>query len=206
MGLFASMRKRMAILAAFVLCGPVVAGEKSAAFLDKSQWHGLMEYWTIKGDTVIGSAPKGLKFNTFLCSKRPFRNFELKFEIQLKNGVGNSGIQIRSKIFQPKTFAVAGAQCDIGGRYWGCIYGEHIGGMMKEADAKVIAKILKPKEFNQYHIKCVGQHVTIKINGVTTVDGDFPKMAKTGIIAWQLHSGGPMEVTFRKIRFMELLK
>jgi hypothetical protein len=46
--------------------------------------------------------------------------------------------------------------------------------------------------------------VTIQLNGLTTVDGDFPKIADDGIIAFQIHSGGPMEVTFRKIEFREL--
>jgi hypothetical protein len=36
------------------------------------------------------------------------------------------------------------------------------------------------------------------------VDGDFPAMAAEGIIAFQLHSGGPMEVTFRNVEFREI--
>ena len=50
----------------------------------------------------------------------------------------------------------------------------------------------------------VGKHVTIKLNGETTVDGDFAKAPDTGIIALQLHSGGPMEVIFKNIQFKEL--
>jgi hypothetical protein len=46
--------------------------------------------------------------------------------------------------------------------------------------------------------------VTIKLNGETTVDDDFPKLPDEGIIAWQLHQGGPMEVTFRSIQFKDL--
>jgi hypothetical protein len=33
------------------------------------------------------------------------------------------------------------------------------------------------------------------------VDEDFPKLPEEGIIAWQLHAGPAMEVTFRRIRF-----
>jgi hypothetical protein len=163
-----------------------------------------MDYWTYKDGALVGATPKGLKFNTFLCSKKKYGDFELSFEVRLKNGEGNSGVQIRSKIFNEKEFAVAGPQCDIGQVYWGSLYGEHFGGMMKQAPPDLIKKILKEKDFNDYYIKCVGDHVTIKLNGQTTVDGDFPKMPKTGIIAWQLHTGGPMEVTFRKIQFKDL--
>ena len=38
-------------------------------------------------------------------------------------------------------------------------------------------------------------------------NGDFPKMAKEGIIAWQLHAGfKSMEVTFKDIQFKDLGK
>jgi len=50
---------------------------------------------------------------------------------------------------------------------------------MKETDAAKVKKVLKPKEFNDYGIVVKGQHVTIKLNGETTVDGDFEKMAET---------------------------
>ena len=66
------------------------------------------------------------------------------------------------------------------------------------------ADFVKKDDFNNYYIRCVGKHVTIKINGETTVDDDFAKMPEEGIIAFQLHAGGPMEVTFSHIEFKEL--
>src|SRR5262249_16320672 len=174
---------------------------------------GLLEYWSYKQGALVGSAPKGLKFNTFLCSKKKYSDFELRFEVKLTGGGANSGVQIRSEIFNPKTFAVKGPQCDMGGGYWGSLYGEHFSpdgkaadGMMQAAPKDVVAKVLKKDDFNDYWIKCVGNHVTIKLNGAVTVDGDFPRMPKDGIIAFQIHSGGPMEATFRNIQFKDLSK
>jgi hypothetical protein len=175
-------------------------------------WDGLKDYWTVKEGALVGStAPAGLKFNTFLCSKKKYKDFELRFQIRLKNGTGNSGVQIRSEIFDQKNFAVRGPQCDIGQQYWGSLYGEHFGGpkpnqggMMQAAPTAVVAKVLKKDDFNDYSIRCVGKHVTIKLNGQTTVDGSFANMPDEGIIAWQLHSGGPMEVTFRNVEFKNL--
>jgi hypothetical protein len=169
-------------------------------------WEGLTEYWSVKDGAIVGSTPDGLKFNTFLCSKKKYGDFEMQFQIRLKGGKGNSGVQIRSEIFDRKTFAVKGPQADIGEGWWGSLYGEHFGGMMKAADKKAVERVLKKDDFNDYSIKCVGKHVTIRINGVTTVDDDFPKMPAEGIIAFQLHQGGPMEVTFRNIRFADLSK
>ena len=168
---------------------------------DFEGWEGLFEFWTVKDQAIIGATPKGLKFNTFLCSKKKYGDFELKLQVKM-NKTGNSGIQIRSQIHNAKTFAVAGPQCDMGDPYWwGCLYGEEFGGMMKAADKEIVKKALKSEQFNDYYIRVVGKHVTIKLNGQTTVDDDFPKMADTGIIAWQLHAGGPMEVIFKNIQF-----
>ncbi len=194
---------------AFSLGGPrpAAAGDKAAAFLtpDLAGWEGLIdEFWTYKDGVLTGAAPKGLKFNTFLCSKKKYGDFELTFQVKLSGANPNSGVQIRSEVFDKKHFAVKGPQCDMGQVYWGSLYGEHFGGMMKAADKDLVAKVLKKNDFNDYAIKCVGKHVTIKLNGHVTVDGAFAKMPDTGIIAWQLHSGGPMEVIFKKIHFREL--
>jgi hypothetical protein len=201
--------QRIALLCCLTILFGVVATraeDTGSTFLDKelSGWEGLIkEYWSYKDGALVGNSPKGLKFNTFLCSKKKYKDFELSFKVRLKDGTGNSGVQIRSKIADTKVFAVAGPQCDIGGMFWGSLYGERFGGMMKDA-SKVAKDAVKPKEFNDYHIKCVGKKVTIKLNGVTTVDEEFAKMPDEGIIAFQLHSGGPMEVTYKDIKFKEL--
>jgi hypothetical protein len=183
-------------------------GEDAPGFFngkDLTGWEGLPGYWKVQDGALIGtSPPDGLKFNTFLCSKRKYGDFELSFQVRLKDGNGNSGVQIRSEILDPKRMAVKGPQCDIGDIYWGSLYGEEFGGMMQQAPKDLVTKVLKKGEFNDYYIKCVGKRVTIKLNGETTVDADFPKMPERGIIALQLHSGPAMEVTFRNIVFKDL--
>lgn len=194
-----------------ILCVPLSwlgarAGERNPQFFngkDLAGWEGLSEYWTVKDGAIVGKHDGTLKSNTFLCSKHKYGDFELKFQVKMTPS-GNSGVQIRSKIHNPKGFGVTGPQCDMGGPYWGSLYGENFGGMMKAADAKVVKSVLKKDDFNDYSIRCVGKHVTIKLNGQTTVDDDFTKMPETGIIAWQLHVGGPMEVVFRNIEFTNL--
>jgi hypothetical protein len=48
--------------------------------------------------------------------------------------------------------------------------------------------------------------VTIKLNGITTVDGDVPSMPDEGIIGFEmLGSDSPIEVAFKIIEFTELL-
>jgi putative heme-binding domain-containing protein len=174
---------------------------------DLEGWEGLMQYWSVKDGAIVGYTPQDPRFNTFLCSKKKFKDFELSFKVRLKDGVGNSGVQIRSSIVDPQKFVVSGPQADMGQQYWGSLYGERFGGMMKQSPTDLVKKAVKPKDFNDYSIKCVGKHVTIKINGETMVDGDFPKMPDDGIIALQLHQGfASMEVTFKDIQFKNLTK
>jgi hypothetical protein len=208
-----SMRVRTIILglaAALVSCGSVGGGSGSNEFFngkDLTGWEGLTTFWTVKDGAIVGTClPKALKFNTFLCTKKKYGDFELQCQIRLKNGAGNSGIQIRSEIFDKAGFRVKGPQADVGANYWGSLYGEEFGGMMKAAPADQVNKVLKKDGFNDYYVKCVGKHVTIRVNGVTTVDQEFAKMPAEGIIALQLHAPGPMEVTFRNIRFTDLSK
>jgi serine/threonine protein kinase len=159
---------------------------------DLEGWEGLQEYWSVKGGALVGSTfPQGVKFNTFLCSKKKFRDFELSFKVRLtgKGWSGNSGVQIRSRIFDFGRFAVEGPQCDMGDIYWGSLYGEHFGGMMKQAPAEVVKRVLRVDDFNDYSIKCSGKHVIIKLNAETVVDDDFENLPDEGIIAWQLHTG-----------------
>src|SRR5579884_2200313 len=198
----------LAVLATTVLlaCAPA---PKSEFFngKDLSGWEGLTKYWSVKDGAIVGYTPEDPKYNTFLCSKKKYGDFELSFKVRLKDGVGNSGVQIRSKVVDPEKFIVAGPQCDIGALFWGSLYGERFGGMMKQSSSDLVRKVVKPSEFNDYSIKCVGKHVTIKINEETMVDDDFPKMPEEGIIAFQLHAGfKSMEVTYKDIQFKELGK
>jgi hypothetical protein len=193
---------------------PVHGDDAASQFFngkDIAGWQGLPEYWSVKDGTIVGSThPNGLKFNTFLCSEKKYKDFELTFKVKLtgKGWSGNSGVQIRSEVFDKEHLAVKGPQCDMGDAYWGSLYGEHfperVGGMMKQSPKDVVQKVLKKDDFNDYYIKCVGKHVTIKLNGATTVDQDFPKMPEDGIIAWQIHTGPPMEVIFKNIKFTDL--
>jgi hypothetical protein len=204
----------LALACALMLCpGRTAHGDDAGnSFFngkDLDGWEGLTQHWTVQEGALVGSTlPDGNGFNTFLCSKKKYKDFELSFQVRLtgKGWSGNSGVQIRSEVFDREHFAVKGPQCDMGDIYWGSLYGEHFGGMMKQADKEIVTKVLKKDDFNDYSIKCVGKHVTIKLGGETTVDEDFEKLPDEGIIAWQLHAGKGMEVTFKNIKFKDLSK
>jgi len=207
------------MLATVLLVGlnSAVRADDTEDFLKPENWEGRTDIWKLdaKAKTVVGETMEDPKYNTFFCSKKKYSDFELSFKVQLRDGIGNSGAQIRSMLKDEKKFVVAGPQVDVGKGYWGSLYGEGVGGMMKASDPKKIGKAVKETEFNEYLIIAKGTKITVKVNGETMVDDDFPtlpgKDAKPapadGIIAFQAHAGySKMRVEFKDIKFTDLSK
>lgn len=171
---------------------------------DLSGWEGDASLWKVDNETIVGDSP-GIKHNQFLCTKEEYGDFELKVEFRLKDGVGNSGVQFRTKRL-PNSTEVSGYQADIGEKYWGCLYDESRRNKVLVAAPVELEASLKKGDWNEYTIRAEGEHITLRLNGMTTVDykEPDPSIARKGIIALQVHSGGPLRVEFRKIRLKPL--
>ena len=205
------MRKTLLPLALFVgltlwAAAPATRADsaKSSGFFngkDLDGWEGLMQYWSVQDGAIVGRTEKDPGHNTFLCSKRKYKDFELSFEIRLKNGIGNSGVQIRSRIADPVKFTVAGPQADIGKGWWGKLYEENARGILSDRSGE---PFLKRNDWNDYEIIAVGSRVKTFLNGKACADLDDPAMSRRGIFALQIHSGPPMEVRFKELH-LELL-
>ncbi|MBA4066696.1 MAG: hypothetical protein C0501_23920 [Isosphaera sp.] len=217
------MRLPRVLLAALLAAGATARADDTADFLKPENWEGRSDLFKLdpKARTIVGETTEDPKYNTFFCTKKKYGDFELSFKVQLRDGVGNSGVQIRSTLKDDKKFVVHGPQVDVGKGYWGSLYGEGVGGMMKASSPDAIKKAVKEAEFNDYVITAKGTRITVKVNGETMVDGDFPKLpagkgkdgkepeakpAPTdGIIAIQVHGGYPkMRVEYKDIKFTDL--
>lgn len=162
------------------------------------------ELWSVeKGATpleseIVGKS-SGLDHNEFLVSQLSLSDFRFKCQVLLKGNVGNSGIQLRS---QPQSNGeVKGYQADIGPGWWGKLYEELGRGLLEDNDAE---KHVKPDDWNDYEIIAVGSRVRTYLNGQLCLDRDDPAGARSGVLAFQLHSGGPTEVRFRHLQ-LELI-
>ncbi len=62
---------------------------------------GRTDIWKLdpKTKTIVGETKEDPKYNTFFCSKKKYSDFELTCKVQLRDAVGNSGVQIRSERF-----------------------------------------------------------------------------------------------------------
>ena len=89
---------------------------------------------------------------------------------------------------------VRGYQADIGPGWWGKLYEEHGRGLLEAAGGE---QFVKRGEWNRYRILAEGPRVRTWINDNLCVDRTDEEAATEGILALQVHSGGPTEVRFR---------
>ena len=172
---------------------------------DLTGWEGGdREVWKVVDGKIVGDSP-GIKHNNFLSTAKTYGDFELRLEFHLHAGKGNTGIQFRSKRV-PNSHEVSGYQADIGEKYWGCLYDESRRNKILVQAPTDITKVIKSDDWNTYVIRATGNHIVLTFNGLKTVDYMEPDdaIARTGIIALQVHSGGPLRVEFRNLRIKDL--
>jgi hypothetical protein len=172
---------------------------------DLSNWEGREDLWKA-GDGMISGISPGLKENHFLVSKEEYGNFELRFDVRMPREQGNSGVQFWSHRV-PNSTEMKGYQADIGVGYWGSLYDEsRRNKLLATAKPEVLQKVLKDKDWNEYVVRAEGKHITIAINGETTIDytetdDAIPLKGRFGL---QVHSGGAFQVDFRNPRIKVL--
>ena len=94
-----------------------------------------------------------------------------------------------------------GYQADVGPGWWGKLYEEEGRALLWDKSGE---SHVKYGEWNHYEVRAQGSRIQTWINGQLCVDLDDPKGAKRGIMALQLHSGGPTEVRFRNVEMKVL--
>ena len=171
------------------------------------------------GAIVMGDQPFGQ--GGVLLTNKSYSSFELKIEVKL-DSFCNSGIFIRSN----EGGAAYQIELSKPGNT-GALYGERIS-PSKVMYAKELDKVWKENDWNEFHIKMVGDtpHVTLWVNGVLMWElqqpkNDFIAGATEGMIGLQCHwtavysssasQGMPLDswrpnakVRFRNIRIKQL--
>ncbi len=201
---------------------------------DLTGWEGLPGLWSVKDGVIDGSETREKSVQTDLIlsasRKHPekFVNFELRLKFMLVSPDGNSGIQFRSAVNNPKTLHVGGYQADIdsGGNYTGTIYDESgiAGGRgtmsnrgekttwdsdnhrhnsaLGESGNELKKLLHNTGDWNDVVLTVQGNHVLYKINGhlMTELVDESPKaVLKGGVIAFQMHQGFTMDIQFKDI-------
>jgi len=161
---------------------------------DLSGWDGDPKLWRVEKGEIVGQT-KGLKHNEFLRSQMIAEDFRLTLKVKLVPDQENSGVQFRSETLA--NGEIKGPQADIGAGWWGKLYEENGRGLLWKTPGD---PFVKKNEWNTYTIEAKGPLIRTWINGQLCVDLNDADISRRGLFAFQLHSGGAMEVRFKDIR------
>ncbi len=180
----------------------------------------------VEDGAIVGEAAPGHP-NSFLATEKTYGDFELEAEFKI-DPLLNSGIQIRSKVYDKETKTVrwngrlkADGSKEVSDRVWekGRFWGYQIeidpsdrgwtGALYEEAGRGYLhapdkSSAFRPNEWNKLRIIADGDHFRTWLNGVPIVDMRDGLTAE-GHIALQLHGiGKNREKAGQKIRFRNL--
>lgn len=170
-------------------------------------WHqlnGKAKYEVING-TIVGTTVTG-EPNSFLACDIEYGDFI--FEVELKVGEMNSGIQIRSlSIPEFNNGRVHGLQVEIdpSDRAWsGGIYDEARRGWLYQTEMNPLAKkAFKKNDWNKYRIEAIGSVIRTWVNDIP-VSYMVDDLNLKGLIALQVHSvkerDGGAQIAWKNIR------
>jgi len=191
-------------------------------------------YWRAADGVMIGEiTPETVvRRNTFIYKKNLIlRDFELKVEFRVSER-GNSGVSYRNALVDTLPWALTGYQADIDGanRYTGQNYEERgrqflalrgqttviRPGHTSPTSAEIralnpqndsLSRVIRPGDWNEYHIVARGNHLQHYINGVLmsdVTDDDPAARRMEGLLGVQVHVGPPMTIEYRNFRVKEL--
>ncbi len=161
--------------------------------------------WKVEEGVLVGRG----KASHLFSERGDYKNFHFRIEAQI-NDKGNSGQYARAK-FERGFPAGYEAQINATGRdpiRTGSLYPDGRQKDMNEPKTRkqliVLEALHKPDEWFTQEIICVGDKITILVNGQKTVEWTDPKHRfKSGHLALQQHDPGTV-VKFRKLEVKEL--
>src|SRR4051812_44640518 len=197
----------LALAGALICLPPECRAEWKELFDGKTfaGWEGdTKNTWRIEDGAIVGgSLDKTVPRNEFLCTTKTYGDFELKVKFKLlgDRAKANAGVQVRTKRI-PNHHEVSGYQADIGQGYWGALYDEsRRNKVLAQPDKKLLDKIVKHDDWNDYVIRCEGPRIRLWLNGTLTVDyvEKDDKIERTGVIGLQVHGGGKTKALYKDI-------
>jgi 3-keto-disaccharide hydrolase len=206
------MRFLILILLLLPIALPSRAADKPVRLFDGKTFRGwegdTNKSFRIQDGAIVGGTLEAkIPRNEFLCTTRNYTNFVLRLKFELLGKGANAGVQFRTKRI-PNHHEVSGYQADMGDpSWWGCLYDEsRRNKVLAQADKDAVNKVLKREDWNDYEIRAEGKRITLKINGLQTIDymEEDPKIEDYGVIAVQIHAGPPSEAWYKDITIVEL--
>jgi hypothetical protein len=193
--------------------------------LDGFEQHGGKAKYAIENGEIVGTSVPNTP-NSFLCTKKHYGDFLLELEFKVDPGL-NSGVQIRSEVFDKETEISLGdgkkkpvpadrvhgyqVEIDPSDRAWTAgIYDEGRRGWLNDLKNNEPArKAFRQGQWNHLKIVCKGDRLQTWLNDVPAADLT-DNLTPKGLIALQVHGIGDKaesigkQVRWRNIRLKTL--
>lgn len=171
--------------------------------LDGPAWRTVGDaVFTLDDDVLSGRVGGGAQ--SFLVTERTFADFVLDVELRVDD-VGNSGIQVRSRVGDDGRLRGPQVELDPSERSWsGGLYDEGRRGWLQSLAGNERGRAAFSRDgWNRVRIECVGPRYRVWVNDVPTADHLDP-LDLAGHIAFQVHSGTDTAVRWRDATVREL--
>jgi hypothetical protein len=153
-------------------------------------------WWSAKkGELSAQSSPD--KKGTILWTEKSYTNFVIQLEYKNGDGVIDSGVFLRSENDQVQIGISGSLKRDMTGS-------PYIPKLRYPVEAKGVAALLKPTDWNQMRIQLIDKTYTVWLNGQEVMTYTSENISANGPIGLQLHPGNEMSIKFRKIVLGEL--
>jgi hypothetical protein len=181
--------------------------------VDLAGWEATNGCWRVEDGLLVGSLSATEKVLAVLRSKQTYKDFDLRFRVRLKGATSNCALRFRAKTDGPGAVSHTGAQCVIRQGAEGKTYA--IGSLIDcstdthevaEASGKAAA-FAKLGDFNQVQVRCEGEAVVVRVNGIMAACKKLASMPREGVIVFELDGRQqPGEVTFKDFKFTDLMR
>lgn len=162
------------------------------------------EKWTVENGVIVGrSGPKASE--GYLATEETFQDFHVRGSFKMM-GAGNFGLFYHSTIqYNEDNYPViAGLQGEVDPTYpgpTGWVYESYRRGWLTPPDtARAAAYALRPGDWNEIEIRCVGNRIQTWVNGFPVLDLTDPaRQLFEGSFALQLHTGGTDGISWKDL-------
>jgi WD40 repeat protein len=171
-------------------------------------WPGDKKAWTWKGRKLVGEVLGG----SYLISKRPYRDFELSFRVRGGSDEGiDCWVNVRSAAKGDTKLGrfVVGPCVPVDSKLGGFSTKANFDNTFKPPQNKEQLKfaLIQSQGAADVFVRCYGKRVTVRVNGVTTIDEDFPDLPAEGVLAFhglRVKGSRAALVEFQDIHILEL--
>lgn len=186
----------------------LIVGFSTTTF--SQSWNNLLvsnslEGWTVPDNNIWYKNEKGVlhiqsspdRKGSILWTNKNYKNFVFETRFKMGEGTVDSGVFLRSESDQVQIGISGSLKRDMTGS-------PYIPGMGYPVEAKGVAAILKPKDWNKMKIEIKAKTYSVWLNNKMVMTYTSDKIPDSGPIGIQLHPGKDMQIDYKKMRVKEI--